>query len=73
MRIPRSRGAVSGLLLMVLGAWAALIPFIGPYFDVSMGTDQTWHWTTGRLWLSVIPGVVTFVGGFLLSSSAHRA
>jgi hypothetical protein len=73
MRIPRSRGAVSGLLLMVLGAWGALIPFIGPYFNVSMGTDQTWDWTTGRLWLSVIPGAVAFVGGFLLFSSAHRA
>jgi hypothetical protein len=73
MRIPRSRGAVSGLLLMVLGAWGALIPFIGPYFDVSVGTDQTWDWWTGRLWLSVLPGVVAFVGGFLTFRSAHRA
>jgi hypothetical protein len=73
MRIPRSRGAVSGLLLMILGAWGALIPFIGPYFNVSMGTDQTWDWTSGRLWLSVIPGVVAFLGGFLTLTSAHRA
>jgi hypothetical protein len=73
MRIPRSRGAISGLLLMVLGAWGALIPFIGPYFDVSIGTDQTWDWTTGRLWLSILPGVVAFVGGFLTLTSAHRA
>jgi hypothetical protein len=73
MRIPRSRGAVSGLLLMILGAWGALIPFIGPYFDVSMGTDETWNWTSGRLWLSVIPGVVAFLGGFLTLTSAHRA
>ena len=35
MRIPRSRGAVSGLLLIVLGAWSALIPFIGPSFDLA--------------------------------------
>src|SRR5260370_1022494 len=31
-RILRSRGAASGVLLMLLGAWGALVPFIGPYF-----------------------------------------
>ncbi len=29
MRIPRSRGAMSGLLLVILGLWGALIPFVG--------------------------------------------
>ena len=33
MRIPRSRGAASGLLVMLLGLWGALIPFVGPAFD----------------------------------------
>src|SRR2546421_12923996 len=32
LRIPRSRGALSGVLLILLGAWGGLIPFIGPYF-----------------------------------------
>jgi hypothetical protein len=73
MRIPRSRGAVSGLLLMVLGAWGALIPAIGPYFSVEVGSDQTWKWSTGDLWLSVLPGVVAFLGGLWLLRSAHRA
>src|SRR5260370_1257056 len=31
-RIPRSRGAVSGVLLILLGAWGALVPFVGSYF-----------------------------------------
>src|SRR3954452_5373708 len=73
MQIPRTRGAVSGLLLMILGAWGALIPFIGPYFGLTIGSDQTWDWSSGRLWLSVLPGVAAFVGGFLLLTSAHRA
>jgi len=72
MRVPRSRGAVSGLLLILLGAWGALIPFIGPYLDYSYGTDQTWHWTTARFWLEVLPGGVTALGGLLLLISAHR-
>jgi len=72
MRVPRSRGAVSGLLLILLGAWGALIPFIGPYLDYSYGTDQTWHWTTARFWLEVLPGAVTVLGGLLLLVSANR-
>lgn len=72
MRVPRSRGAVSGLLLILLGAWGALIPFIGPYLDYSYGTDETWHWTTARLWLEVLPGAATALGGLLLLISANR-
>ena len=73
MRIPRSRGAVSGLLLIVLGAWSALVPFIGPSFDLAIGTDQTWDWSWGRFWLFVAPGAVAIAGGLMLLSSAHRA
>ena len=72
MRVPRSRGAVSGLLLILLGAWGALIPFIGPYLDYSYGTDQSWHWTAARGWLEVLPGVVTAFGGLLVLISANR-
>ena len=72
MRVPRSRGAVSGFLLVLLGAWGALVPFFGPYLDYSYGTDQTWHWTNARLWLEVLPGAAAAVGGLLLLVSAHR-
>ena len=30
--IPRSRGAVCGLLLAVMGIWGGFIAFVGPYF-----------------------------------------
>jgi hypothetical protein len=72
MRIPRSRGAVSGLLLMVLGAWGALVPFVGPYFGLVIGPDDAWNWSSDRFWLSVVPGIVAFVGGLILVYSAHR-
>lgn len=71
-RVPRSRGAISGLLLILLGAWGALIPFIGPYFDYSWGTDQTWQWTAARFWLEVLPGAVTVIGGWLVLVSKSR-
>ncbi|MGA5466673.1 hypothetical protein [Mycobacterium sp. NPDC050041] len=73
MRIPRSRGATSGFLLILLGLWGALVPFIGPYFDFAFTPDQVWAWTTARGWLEVLPGVVTVVGGFLMLTSRNRA
>lgn len=73
MRMPRSRGAASGLLLILLGAWGALIPFVGPMIDFAFSPDRAWAWTTGRGWLQVLPGVVAVVGGLLLMMSRNRA
>jgi hypothetical protein len=73
MRIARSTGAFSGLLIAVLGIWGALIPFVGPYFDYSFGTNQTWHYTTDRLWLSILPGALALLGGLLLIAAITRA
>lgn len=72
IHVPRSRGAASGLLLLLLGAWGALIPFIGPWFHFAFSPDQSWHWTTARGWLEVLPGAVVFVGGALLLTSRNR-
>jgi hypothetical protein len=73
LHMPRSRGAVSGLLLIALGAWGALIPFAGPYFHVAYEPGQAWVWSTARAWLQVFPGAITAVGGFLLLISGNRA
>jgi hypothetical protein len=72
VHVPRSRGALSGLLLIILGAWGALIPFIGPAISFGFTPDNAWHWTSARGWLEVLPGVVTAVGGLLLLASANR-
>ncbi|CRZ14746.1 hypothetical protein [Mycolicibacterium neworleansense] len=73
LRMRRSRGAASGLLLVLLGIWGALIPFIGPYFDFAFTPDQAWVWTSARGWLEVLPGAVTALGGLLLMGSGNRA
>jgi len=72
LRMPRSRGAVSGLLLVILGAWGALVPFVGPHFNFAYTPDQDWAWSTARGWLEVLPGAATVVGGLLLVVSANR-
>ncbi|HEY7630447.1 MAG TPA: hypothetical protein VH817_07100 [Thermoleophilaceae bacterium] len=72
-RIPRTKGAISGFLIVLLGLWGALIPFVGPYFDYAMHSDQTWQWFSDRFWLEVLPGVVTVIGGLILLRGATRA
>ncbi len=73
MAMPRSRGAVTGLLLVLLGLWGALVPFLGPHINFAFTPDQEWTWTAARGWLQILPGVVTVAGGLLLTFSGNRA
>jgi hypothetical protein len=73
MRLPRSTGALAGVISIVLGAWAALIPFVGPYFHYAFGNYDTWHYTSNRLWLNILPGALAIVGGLMLLRSSRRA
>jgi hypothetical protein len=72
LQVPRSRGAVSGLLLVLLGLWGALIPLVGPYFHYAYTPDTAWTLTHGRIWLEIVPGAATFLGGIILLASASR-
>jgi hypothetical protein len=72
LQVPRSRGAVSGLLLVLLGLWGALIPLVGPYFHYAYTPDTAWTFTHGRIWLEIVPGAATFLGGIILLVSASR-
>lgn len=72
LRVPRTRGALTGLLLVVLGVWGALIPFVGPYFHYAFTPASAWDYTQGRLWLEIVPGAAAAVGGLILLSSSIR-
>lgn len=69
--ISRWRGI--GGLLMLLGAWGAVIPFVGPYFGYAYTPDTTWTYTFGRLCLSILPGAAAFLGGFLVLATDRMA
>ena len=72
LHMPRSKGAASGLLIVVLGLWGGLIPFVGPSFGYAFTPDETWQWTDGRLYLEVIPAAATVLGGLAMMGSASR-
>jgi hypothetical protein len=72
LRVPRSRGALSGVLLVLLGIWGGLIPFIGPYFHFAYTPNHPWVMTSGRVWLDVVPGAAALVGGLVVLASRSR-
>ncbi len=62
----------AGLLILALGAWGGIAPFIGHYFHFALGPDKSWAWTTGRLYLSVLPGAAAVLGGLMLIGAGWR-
>jgi hypothetical protein len=73
-RVPmrRTRGLVSGLLLVLLGVWAGLAPFIGPYGGYGITPATPWHFDAGRLYFSVLPAAVVLVAGLIVATAQLR-
>ena len=72
MRIRRTHGLLGGFLVAVLGVWGGIIPFIGPYFHYAYTPDKAWTYTTGRLYLEILPGAGALLGGLLLMAARSR-
>jgi hypothetical protein len=62
-----------GALLVLLGAWGGLIPFAGPYFRYAFTPDSAWVYTSGRLWLEILPALGTLAGGVAIMISLLRS
>ena len=60
------RGRFISVLLIVLGLWGGLVPFVGPYFGYAYTPDKAWAYTSGRLWLSIVPAAAVVMGGLLV-------
>jgi hypothetical protein len=72
LRVGRSRGAFSGILLVLLGIWGGLVPMVGPSLHYAYTPDKNWTVTSGRIWLELLPAAVAVIGGILLLSSRFR-
>lgn len=68
----RSRGSLSGLALVLLGAWGGLMLFIGPYFHFGFGPDKTWQYNTDRLYVAIVPGGVALLAGLVILATKSR-
>jgi hypothetical protein len=72
MRISRAHGVFGGLFVALLGIWGGIIPFVGPYFGYAYTPDKAWTYTTGRLWLEILPGIGALLGGLLIMAARSR-
>jgi hypothetical protein len=72
LRLPRSRGAFSGVLLILLGIWGALVPMVGPYLHYAYSPDKAWSITSGRVWLEFLPAAGAVIGGIIMLTSKFR-
>lgn len=72
MRIRRTHGIIGGLLVALLGIWGGIIPFVGPYFSYAYTPDKAWTYSTGRLWLEILPGAGALLGGLVLMAARSR-
>jgi hypothetical protein len=63
---------VAGAVIVVAGLWGGLVPFVGPYFHFALGPNQSWTWTSGRFYLSVLPAIAAVIGGAMLIASGPR-
>jgi hypothetical protein len=70
--IRKRRSVITGVLLILLGAWGGLAPFVGPYFHFGYTPDTAWHYTQPRLWLEVLPAGAAMLGGLVVMISTSR-
>ncbi|MHB1988995.1 MAG: hypothetical protein ACYCSF_13625 [Acidimicrobiales bacterium] len=73
-----NRGAGAGLasigfLTLLLGAWAGIVPFVGPLFGFSATGTGAWVWGREQALLWLTPGAVAVVLGVLMMSRAPLA
>ncbi len=61
-----------GMLIVLVGLWGGIVPFVGPTFGFSMGSTGAWTWTEGRGTLHVAPAIAAVVGGLILLASGGR-
>jgi len=72
VRIRRSRGAVCGAALILLGLWGGLAPFVGHYLHFGFTPDKAWAYNSGRLYLSAVPGGAAVLGGLAVILTRSR-
>lgn len=63
--------AIVGALIILLGAFGLIIPFVGPLFDFGMGPEAAWVITMSRVVRHVLPGIAVILGGLMLFSGSR--
>ncbi|MBO0714828.1 MAG: hypothetical protein J2O39_05355 [Acidimicrobiales bacterium] len=64
---PHRRGlGLLGLLIVLLGGWGGIIPYVGPRFGYRASGSASFHWTTVHTVLYLVPGAVAVAWGLVI-------
>jgi hypothetical protein len=66
VRVRPLGASFSGLMALLVGTWAAIAVYIGPYFGYRPTTSQTWAWNTQNWMLHLAPGAAAALAGLIL-------
>ncbi len=56
----------AGVLIVLLGAWGGIVPFVGPLFGFSGDGSAAWRWNMAHALLGLAPGAVAVAAGLLV-------
>lgn len=65
--------AITRVLIILLGVFGTIIPFVGPLFGFGMGPESAGALTTSKLIYHLIPGAVVILGGLMLFPSVRAS
>jgi hypothetical protein len=54
------------VLAVLISAWGAIVPYVGPVFGYDVGGSHSWHWTLAHSLVALIPGAVGVAIGVLM-------
>ena len=64
--------AVTGVLTLLVGAWAGICVFVGPLFGYSVDGSRAWVWNLPHGVLHLAPGAAGVFAGLMMLGAAGR-
>jgi hypothetical protein len=72
-RPPRSLGMlIAGIGAILVGAWAGIVPFVGPKFGYNLGSSAAWKLTADHVYLQLAPGAAGVLAGLIFLGFVPR-
>jgi hypothetical protein len=56
----------AGLLMILVGAWGGISPYLGPSIGYRLDTTPAWTWTTANWELNLAPGAAVVLAGLVV-------
>lgn len=72
--VRRSWGAqVTGVLVLLIGAWIAIVPYLAPFLRFSGDGTPSWTWSFAHSMLFLVPGAVAVFAGLVIFAGGQGA